>query len=286
MGVAAFLVWKKKSRAPKPLRKKINTALFIFGGQLVLNSLWSIIFFGLKNPLASFIEIIFLWVAILATIIAFARVSKPAAWLLVPYILWVSFAGFLNYSLWQLNKVSPEDSVFCTLEAKLCPDGSYVGRTAPDCEFSPCPDVTSGWESYTDDEAGVSFKYPALLTTEYIRVFDWPPQVRVTDDYPECIEAGSVIDRAGRTETRTIGNTSYCVTRITEGAAGSIYDQYAYAFPISGKTAIFTFSLRSVQCGNYDDPEKLACEKERASFETDRVIDGIVDSMAWSLVVR
>ena len=98
MGIAAFLIWKKGLD-----RKDVKIALGIFIGQLVLNTLWSIIFFGLHSPGAAFVEIIFLWLAILATIIAFAKISKPAAWLLLPYILWVSFAGYLNFSIWMLN---------------------------------------------------------------------------------------------------------------------------------------------------------------------------------------
>ena len=98
MGIAAFLVWKKGLE-----RRDVKKALGIFIGQLCLNTLWSIIFFGLHNPGMAFIEIIFLWLAILSTIITFAKISKPAAWLLVPYILWVSFAGYLNYSIWILN---------------------------------------------------------------------------------------------------------------------------------------------------------------------------------------
>jgi tryptophan-rich sensory protein len=98
MGLSAFLIWKKGLD-----RKDVKIALGIFLGQLVLNTLWSIIFFGLHSPGGAFIEIIFLWLAILATIITFAKISKLAAWLLVPYILWVSFAGFLNYLIWVLN---------------------------------------------------------------------------------------------------------------------------------------------------------------------------------------
>lgn len=98
MGIAAFLIWQKGIG-----RKEVKVALGIFIFQLVLNTLWSIIFFGLHNPGGACVEIIFLWLAIVATIIAFARLSKPAAWLLAPYILWVSFAALLNYSIWILN---------------------------------------------------------------------------------------------------------------------------------------------------------------------------------------
>lgn len=98
MGIAAFLVWKQGLD-----RKDVKIALGIFIGQLVLNTLWSIIFFSLHSPGGALVEIIFLWLAILATIAAFYKISRPAAWLLVPYILWVSFAMYLNYSIWILN---------------------------------------------------------------------------------------------------------------------------------------------------------------------------------------
>lgn len=94
MGIAAFLVWKKEG---------IKLALGIFFVQLALNTLWSILFFGLQSPLLAFIEIIVLWFAILATIILFWKVSRTAAYLLLPYVLWVSFAAVLNFSLFWLN---------------------------------------------------------------------------------------------------------------------------------------------------------------------------------------
>lgn len=98
MGIAAFLVWKKGLD-----NRDVRIALGIFIIQLVLNTLWSIIFFGLQSPGIAFVEIIILWIAILLTILKFAKISKPAAWLLLPYILWVSFAGYLNYYFWVLN---------------------------------------------------------------------------------------------------------------------------------------------------------------------------------------
>lgn len=98
MGVAAFFIWQHGTG-----RKEVRIALGIFLVQLLLNTLWSILFFGFQNPAAAFAEIILLWLTILATIIYFAKISKPAAWLLVPYIVWVSFASYLNYAIWQLN---------------------------------------------------------------------------------------------------------------------------------------------------------------------------------------
>jgi len=132
MGIAAYLVWSRGLE-----RKEVKIALGVFGVQLVLNAIWSIIFFGIQSPGWAFVEIVFLWVAIVATIAVFARISKPAAWLLVPYILWVSFAGFLNYTIWDLNKTD-EQMVFCAADAMQCLDGTYVGRSGPMCEFV-CP---------------------------------------------------------------------------------------------------------------------------------------------------
>ena len=97
MGVALYLVWIAPS-------SKIRTiALVLFGVQFVFNVLWSYLFFGLNNPLASLIEIFVLLVFILITGIYFYFINRFAGYLLIPYFLWVSFASFLNYSLWKLN---------------------------------------------------------------------------------------------------------------------------------------------------------------------------------------
>lgn len=98
MGIALFLVWK--ADASRDLKK---IAMVLFGAQLLLNFFWSFIFFKLEQPGWAFAEILVMWLFILMTIFAFAQVSKPAAWLLVPYISWVSFAAILNYTIWRMN---------------------------------------------------------------------------------------------------------------------------------------------------------------------------------------
>ncbi len=98
MGIAAFLVWKRGWQ-----RKEVKTALGIFGAQLIANMTWSILFFGARNPFYALINILLLWVLIGVTIIFFYRLSKPAAFLLVPYLCWVSFATYLNYMIYVLN---------------------------------------------------------------------------------------------------------------------------------------------------------------------------------------
>ena len=98
MGISAYLVWEKGLK-----ERKVKVALSVFGVQLVLNILWSALFFGLQSPFYAFIEIIILWIAIVLTIIKFYPVSRNAGLLLIPYIAWVSFAAFLNLSVWLLN---------------------------------------------------------------------------------------------------------------------------------------------------------------------------------------
>ena len=83
--------------------RQVRTALIIFLIQLILNALWSIVFFGLESPLYGVIVIIALWIAILFTILKFWKISSVAAILLLPYILWVSFAAVLNISIFILN---------------------------------------------------------------------------------------------------------------------------------------------------------------------------------------
>jgi len=99
MGIAAYLVYDKGLR-----RKDVRKALAVFAGQLVLNALWSIVFFGAHLILGAAGVIVLLWAMILASIWLFSRISKAAAYLLVPYILWVSFATVLNISLYVLNR--------------------------------------------------------------------------------------------------------------------------------------------------------------------------------------
>ncbi len=96
MGVALWLVWKSDST------HKIK-AIWLFAAQLALNAIWSPVFFGFRSIGDALVIIVLLWAAIVLTIFIFSKVSKMAAYLLIPYILWVSFALYLNYSIWMLN---------------------------------------------------------------------------------------------------------------------------------------------------------------------------------------
>lgn len=97
MGTAAWRVWRRSG-------PEARAALTLFGVQLVLNTAWSGLFFGLRMPGLAFFELVLLWAAILATLLRFRSLDRLAAWLLAPYLAWVTFAGGLNLAIWQLNR--------------------------------------------------------------------------------------------------------------------------------------------------------------------------------------
>lgn len=96
MGIASYLVVMQKGEDTK--------ALTLYTVQLIFNFFWSIWFFNLGWYLFAFLWLVALWILILATTVAFYRISKPAAWLMLPYLVWVAFAGYLNLGVWWLNR--------------------------------------------------------------------------------------------------------------------------------------------------------------------------------------
>ena len=97
MALAAWRVWRRGGWTNR------RTPLLMYLLQLILNAFWSPIFFGLQQPGFAFAEILLLWAAIAGTLVLFLRVDRIAGILLVPYLAWVSFATFLNFTLWRLN---------------------------------------------------------------------------------------------------------------------------------------------------------------------------------------
>ena len=99
MGVAAGLIWDKIEIK----KEEVQKALLFFFIQLALNALWSILFFGLKNPLLALVEIVLLWLMIYETFMKFNKIDKIAGYLFIPYLFWVTFAIILNANIWWLN---------------------------------------------------------------------------------------------------------------------------------------------------------------------------------------
>ncbi len=98
MGIASYLVLTSG--------KQTGTALAVYAIQLAFNFFWSIIFFNLKLYLFAFIWLVLLWLLILKTTVLFFQISKPAGYLMLPYLLWVTFAGYLNFSIFLLNNTA------------------------------------------------------------------------------------------------------------------------------------------------------------------------------------
>jgi len=127
-----------------------------------------------------------------------------------------------------------------------------------------------GWKTFTDTQNGISFEYPDSLGTKYIHPVNWPPAVEVTSGIFSC--AVSV---------RSINGNDYCITSTVEGAAGSTYTSYTYIRNQEAKNVNISleFSLRSVQCANYNEPEQSTCETERQTFSTDTLAHQIMQTM-------
>jgi translocator protein len=97
MAVSAWLVWRSTEWSVA------KSGLVLFGIQLALNTLWSLLFFGLREVRLAFVEIMLLWMMVVATVVSFLPLSRLAAWLLLPYLLWIGFASYLNFRIWQIN---------------------------------------------------------------------------------------------------------------------------------------------------------------------------------------
>lgn len=164
---------------------------------------------------------------------------------------------------------------------------AMTSNTSPAATTSPSTGSSvpaPTWLNYSNSGNGVGYQYPANISSDYVTTVDWPPAAQVVKSTIfTCTQAGSATAQAGKTEMRTVNGHPYCVTEVTEGAAGSVYTQYAYASKrAGGNTVILTFSLRRVQCGNYDDPQKSACTTAQANFNTDTLMDSIFQTVTLS----
>lgn len=166
--------------------------------------------------------------------------------------------------------------VLVAIVALLLGGGFLLYHNSPPSQHAifPAP-TTSVMPSSTLATSPVPTSPPS---TKYISPVDWPPKVSTENKPFSCLEAGSEQSTAGQTKKIIVNNHTYCVTKETQGAAGSIYTQYAYAVAKGDQTEIFTFSLRFVQCDNYPESEKTTCENESQSFNVDTFMDQYIQS--------
>ena len=201
-------------------------------------------------------------------------------WIILAVVAVVVLGGMV-YFVWPKAPASTQP-IACTQEAKICPDGSAVGRTGPNCEFAACPEANanSGWTTLTDATSGISFQYPKPFPAKYITPAEWPPKAAIMDGPFTCNETGSEVAAAGQTVKRAINNRDYCLTKQSEGAAGSTFATYTYTTAKSDKVFVLTFTLRAVQCANYEEPQKTECSTERTTFDVDSIAGRIAQGAA------
>ncbi len=201
--------------------------------------------------------------------------------LLIVALAILVLVGYFIKSIKERGAV--KSGVACTMEAKLCPDGSAVGRVGPNCDFSPCPQELfdpNGWLTFTDQEQKIRFKYPRQLIADFISPQDWPPQVLISTENFTCTTTPETSSLPNRVIKRLVDDRAYCVSAMSEGAAGTTYTEYNYTTKKDGNLVIVQFTLRYPQCLNYDDPQQTACVKEREAFDLDSLVDRIVNSIS------
>ncbi len=136
--------------------------------------------------------------------------------------------------------------------------GVYWSKLSP-----VAPTDNYNWQTFDDQTNGVVFEYPEDLKTQYISLVDWPPKVTVSKGSLVCVK-------------------DFCETIQSGGAAGSTYNQYTYTFSKNNLNGVLNFTLRLVQCANYDDPQKSACENERQAFKADTFVASLIASTKLS----
>jgi hypothetical protein len=178
-----------------------------------------------------------------------------------------------------------QEQAFCTADAKQCPDGSYVSRIPPSCDFAMCPvasstssesQAASSTKTFADAKQKVSFDYVDNFyakgnLTNYIHPVEWPPQIAVTSGAFTCQAI----------EKKMIDGKTFCVTIASEGAAGSVYTTYTYKTRIDSKNVALTFILRMAQCANYDEPKASECEQEKKNFNVDTTMSTVFSTVKF-----
>lgn len=141
----------------------------------------------------------------------------------------------------------------------------------------------ANWISSEPTPQGFLFLYPERIPTTFISASEWPPLVERTENKYSCNESAAAASDGPQktTKKQMVGDREYCVTESSEGAAGSIYHTYEYAFEFGGVPYRTVFTLRFPQCENYDEPQRSACKAEQSSFD----INGVVDRIAQSIQI-
>jgi hypothetical protein len=201
----------------------------------------------------------------------------------------VVLAAIAGAAFW-LCREKETGNVACTQEAKICPDGSAVGRTGPNCEFAACPDATSGWKTYRNEEYGFEFKYPENFGANVWRPFFWPATTTVVIE-EDPVEKGCPNFPGGSQgstqEAVRINNIDYTLHKASDGAAGSSYLSYCYVTEKDLKYCVIDFVIRvtngcgqscSVYCGTQYQEECLNFNLEN---DVEKPIENILSTFKF-----
>jgi hypothetical protein len=150
----------------------------------------------------------------------------------------------------------------------------YGEKFFPTKNLNNSPITQSPVVQYQPYNTDLMTKYISLGTPDTV----WPPQVVFTLGVFTCTDTGNEIQINGKTSNKTIQGKQYCVTQTSEGAAGSTYTTYTYTTTKGSELATVSFTLRAVQCMNYDDPKQSECLAERASFDPDTLASHMIDN--------
>lgn len=208
----------------------------------------------------------------------------------LPYIVLIVIVilGFFYFSYVENNEHEIVPPKACTMEAKMCPDGSSVSRVLPDCEFSACPVSTnaSTIKTIVDKTLGIQYSYVDNFyinneLTTYVHPQSWPPILSVENKPLTCSNSGNQTMMNGKTENVIINGRNYCVIVESEGAAGSTYTTYTYKKELERKTISMNFVVRMPQCMNYDEPNQTNCKNEQSTFDVAGVADATLASVEF-----
>jgi len=201
--------------------------------------------------------------------------NLPMAIMMV--IIFIAIIGIAGYFVYQKSLGTAENEpVACTMDAKICPDGTSVGRVAPDCEFAPCPeDAKANWQVYKNEQYGVEIKYPQnfwaaqnLQITQKDCNYDFS-----TDECPNAkniikseLEAdGLDLANVSVTGTKKIyGSNLFCLYGYSEGAAGTYYSNEYYVLSSNKKCTIIKIVTPYPNCQNYLPLEPGNTEQEKS----------------------
>ncbi|MES3004858.1 MAG: hypothetical protein V4690_01945 [Patescibacteria group bacterium] len=141
--------------------------------------------------------------------------------------------------------------------------------------------INAGWKTQTNLAQKVEFMYPESIGKTYITPTDWPPIAKVSQGKLACAETQVGVVGVGQITLARINGDNYCITKASEGAAGSTYTKYVYEKEVDDKTVGMEFTLRYPQCANYDEAAKTLCETEQGSFELDNLVDEMFETIKF-----